>query len=109
MEYTIFSGGYTPASLYVFHGAFCLGLLSSLIEIYATIGLGIFVLGKEIYVTIVLGKLVFENYIWFIPRRIQRGWADTPHRFERKNKATVNCIAKIHALECKANLINYYF
>ena len=57
-----FFRGYTPASLYMFHGAFRLGLLSSPIEMYATIGLRIFVLGKEMYVTIILWIFVFENY-----------------------------------------------
>ena len=58
----IFSGGHSALSLYLFHGALRLGLLSSSIEIYATTRLGIFVSGKEIYVTIILGIFVLENY-----------------------------------------------
>ena len=55
-------------SLYLFDGAFRLGLLSSPIEIYATIGLWIFVSEKEIYVTIVLGIFVLGNYTGPLPR-----------------------------------------
>ena len=42
-NYKIFPGIH-PASLYLFHGALRLGLRSSPIEIYATIGLGIMLL-----------------------------------------------------------------
>ena len=65
--------GYTPASLYLFHGALRLGLLLSPIEIYVTIGLGIVVSGKEIYVTIVLGIFLLENYTWPLPRNDAEG------------------------------------
>ena len=100
-ECTIFYRGYPPASLYLFHGALCLDLLSSPIEIYVTIGLGIFMSGKEMYVTIVLGIFVLENYSCPLPRNDPEGMGGyTP--------PTVKCIAKIHALECKANFIEHY-
>ena len=60
--------GYTSASLYLFHSALRLALLSSPIEMYATIGLGISVSSKEMYVTIVLGIFVLENYTWPLPK-----------------------------------------
>ena len=52
------SGRYTPASLYLIHGALGLGPLSSPIEMYATTGLGIFVL---------------ENYTWLLPMNDPEG------------------------------------
>ena len=64
MEYTNFSGGYTPY-LYTRFSAPCalrLGLPSSPIEIYITIGLGISATENEIYITIGLGIFVFVKY-----------------------------------------------
>ena len=103
-----FSRGYIPASQYLFHGTLRLSLLSSPIEIYATIGLWIFVSEKEIYVTIVLGYLCWKTTLGPSQGMIQRGWADTPNLLE-KTKSTFKCIAKIHASECKANVIENYF
>ena len=65
--------GYTPTSLYLFHGALRLGLLASPIKIYVTIGVGIFVSEKEIYVTIVWGIFVLENYTCPLPRNDPEG------------------------------------
>ena len=73
MEYTNFSGGYTPVSLYLVLGALHRGLPSSPIEIYVTTGLGISVWKNEIYVTIVLGIFVLENYTWPLPRNDPEG------------------------------------
>ena len=53
-----FFRGYTPVSLYLVLGALRLGLSSSPIEIYVSIGLGIFVL---------------ENYAWPLPRNDPEG------------------------------------
>ena len=80
-----FSRGCTPppASLYLLHGALRLGVLSSPIEMYATIGPGIFALEKEIYVTIVFGIFVLENYNWPLPRNDPEGMADTPNLLEK--------------------------
>ena len=68
MEYTNVSGVYTPVYLYLILGALRLGLPSSPIEIYVTIGLGISVSENEIYVTILLGIFVLENCTWSLPR-----------------------------------------
>ena len=106
----IVSGGYTPAaSLYLFHGALRLGLLSSSIEMYATIGLGIFVSKKEIYVTIVFGIFVLKNCTWPLHQEWFRGDGRIHPIYFKKIKSTFKYIAKIHALECKANLIENYF
>ena len=105
MEYTNFSGGYTPASQYLFHGALRLGFLSSPIEIYAVIGFVIFVSEKEIYVTVVLGIFVFsKTALGPSQGMIERGWADTLNLLE-ETKCTFKYIAKIYSLECKANFI----
>ena len=74
---------------------------------YSTIGLGIFVSEKEIYVTIVLGIFVLETTLGPSQGMIQRGWADTPNLL-KQTKFTFKFIAKIHALECKANFIENY-
>ena len=99
MEYTNFPGD-TPNILYLFHSA-----IPSPIQIYAIIGLGIFVSEKEMYVTIVrqLGIFVLKNYTWPLPRSDPEGWADTS-KILKKTKSTFKCIAKLHA-----NFIENYF
>ena len=56
-----------PVSLYLIRGALRFGLPSWPIEIYVTIGFGIYVSENEIYVTIVLGIFVLEIYNWHLP------------------------------------------
>ena len=53
-----------------------------------------------------MGYLCWKTTLGPSERRIHRGWTDIPHRLE---KAIFKCIAKIQALECKANYINKYF
>ena len=60
---------------------------------------------KTKFVTLVLGIFVFENYTSPLP-------CNDPEEMGRHNQTYFNlfkCVAKIHALECKANLINNYF
>ena len=64
---------YTSVSLYLVLGALRLGLPSSPIEIYVTIGLGISVSENEIFYTIVLEIFVLENYTWPLPRNDPEG------------------------------------
>ena len=72
MNIYIFQGIH-PVSLYLVHGALRLGLPSSPIKIFVTIGLEIFVSENEIYVTIVLRIFVLENYTWPHPRNDPEG------------------------------------
>ena len=97
MEYTHFFPGNIAPHLYTcstVHGALRLGLLSSPIEIYATIGLGIFVPEKEIYVTIVglLGVFVLENFTWPLPRNDPKGMGGYTQPTSTKTKSIFKCI-----------------
>ena len=83
-----------------------LGLCSSPV----TIELDISVSENDIYVTIELGIFVLENIHLAHPKDRPGGDGGyTPTDLKRKIKATLKCIAKIHALQCKANFINTYF
>ena len=74
-----FLRGYTLASLYLFHGALRLDLLSSPIEIYVIIGLGIFVL---------------ENYTWLLPRNDPEGMGRYTQPILKKTKSTFKLLQK---------------
>ena len=104
MEYANFSGGYTPY-LYLVLSALRLGLPSSPIELYVSIGLGISVSETKFMLPYVLGYLCWKTKLGPSQGLIQRGWVDTPNLLE-KSKSTFKCVAKIHALECKINLFN---
>ena len=64
---------------------------------------------KEICVTITLGIFVLENYTWPLPSNDPDGMGGYTQPTWKKTKSTFKCIAKIHALECKANFIENYF
>ena len=93
-----------PVSLYFVFGAWRLGLPSSPIEIY---DLG-YLSRKSKFILLQHLLYFLENYTWPLPRKIQRRWAVTPNLLE-KTKSTFKCIAKIHALEYKANFIEIFF
>ena len=103
-----FFRGIHPRSLYLVLGALRLGLPSSPLEIFVTIGLGISVSENDIYVILVLGNFVFGNYTCPSQGMIQRDGQIHPTYLKKLN-LPLNVSQKKYALECKANFIDNYF